>query len=213
MFRLDPGPGVEWSEATIRPLSRCARRSIRRARSTTLLPPPRRIRRGSTRSPGPPRAAAGRRHQHVSDGAEGVALLRRVVDRFPSGELQIDFFNWLGIRSQKMQTLVRRSGSTLYWAVNSPEDILSRVPGVRLLSPCPSSTRAHSTGHRPGSGWRGAWLAWSRPCAGPCNTIATLSVPLADTGRGMLLGNGAEKRTYRPDRPFRRRRMRVVLDH
>ena len=64
---------------------------------------------------------------------EGVALLRRVVDRFPSGELQIDFFNWLGIRSQKTQTLVRRSGSTLHWAVNSPEDILSRVPGVRLL--------------------------------------------------------------------------------
>ena len=64
---------------------------------------------------------------------EGVALLRRVVDRFPSGELQIDFYNWLGIRSQKTQTLVRRSGSTLHWAVNSPEDILSRVPGVRLL--------------------------------------------------------------------------------
>jgi hypothetical protein len=64
---------------------------------------------------------------------EGVALLRRVVERFPSGELQIDFYNWLGIRSQKTQTLVRRSGSTLHWAVNSPQDILDRVPGVRLL--------------------------------------------------------------------------------
>ena len=59
---------------------------------------------------------------------EGVALLRRVAGRFPSGELQIDFFNWLGIASQKTQTLVRRSGSTLHWAVNSPEDILSQVP-------------------------------------------------------------------------------------
>ncbi|GFG54682.1 methyltransferase [Mycolicibacterium agri] len=65
---------------------------------------------------------------------EGVALLRRVVDRFPSGELQIDFFNWLGIRSQKAQTLVRRSGSTLHWAVNDPQDILRSVPGVRLLA-------------------------------------------------------------------------------
>jgi O-methyltransferase involved in polyketide biosynthesis len=64
---------------------------------------------------------------------DGVALLRRVVDRFPSGELQIDFYNWLGIRSQKAHTLVRRSGSTLHWAVNSPEDILDRVAGVRLL--------------------------------------------------------------------------------
>ena len=65
---------------------------------------------------------------------EGVALLRRVVDRFPSGELQTDFYNWLGIKSQKAQTLVRRSGSTLYWAVNGPEDILCSVPGVRLLT-------------------------------------------------------------------------------
>ena len=65
---------------------------------------------------------------------EGVALLRRVVDRFPSGELQIDFYNWVAIRSQKTQTLVRRSGSTLHWAVNSPQDILDRVPGVRLLT-------------------------------------------------------------------------------
>lgn len=64
---------------------------------------------------------------------DGVALLRHVVDRFPSGELQIDFYNWLAIKSQKMHTLVRRTGSTLHWAVNGPPDILSRVPGLRLL--------------------------------------------------------------------------------
>ena len=33
---------------------------------------------------------------------EGVALLRRVVDHFPSGELQVDFYNWLAIKSQKI---------------------------------------------------------------------------------------------------------------
>ena len=64
---------------------------------------------------------------------DGIALLRRVVDRFPSGELQIDFYNWLAIKSQKMHTLVRRTASTLHWAANSPQDILSRVPGIRLL--------------------------------------------------------------------------------
>jgi hypothetical protein len=65
---------------------------------------------------------------------QGVALLQSFVDRFPAGELQIDFFNWLGIRSQKAQKLVRRSGSMLHWAVNSPDDILSRVSGIRLLA-------------------------------------------------------------------------------
>lgn len=65
---------------------------------------------------------------------DGVALLRRVVDRFGSGELQFDAFNWLGIRSQVLNTVVRRSGSTLRWAINKPEDILHAVPGVRLLA-------------------------------------------------------------------------------
>lgn len=65
---------------------------------------------------------------------EGVGLLQRVVERFPSGELQIDFFNRLAIRSQKSHTLVRRSGSTLFWAVNGPDDILAAVPGTRLLA-------------------------------------------------------------------------------
>ena len=65
---------------------------------------------------------------------DGVALLQHVVDRFCSGELQIDFYNWLAIRSQKTHRLQRQSGSTLYWGVNSPQDILSRVSGVRLLT-------------------------------------------------------------------------------
>jgi O-methyltransferase involved in polyketide biosynthesis len=64
----------------------------------------------------------------------GVALLQHVVDRFRSGELQIDFYNWLTIRSQTTHRLQRQSGSTLYWAVNGPADILGRVSGVRLLT-------------------------------------------------------------------------------
>ncbi len=65
---------------------------------------------------------------------EGVALLRRVVDRFPRGELQFDVFNRLGIKSQWMNTVVRRSGSTLQWGIDGPDEILAAVPGTRLLS-------------------------------------------------------------------------------
>jgi len=64
----------------------------------------------------------------------GIGLLQSFVDRFRSGELQIDFYNWLGVRSQRTHKLVRQSGSTLHWAVNSPADILGQVSGVRLLS-------------------------------------------------------------------------------
>lgn len=65
---------------------------------------------------------------------DGVGLLRRVVDRFPSGELQFDAFNRLGIKSQWMNTVVRRSGSTLRWGIDGPDDILRAVPGTRLLA-------------------------------------------------------------------------------
>lgn len=65
---------------------------------------------------------------------DGVALLQSIVDRFPAGELQIDFYNWLGIKSQKTHRLQRQSGATLHWAVNSPRDILDSVAGIRLLA-------------------------------------------------------------------------------
>jgi O-methyltransferase involved in polyketide biosynthesis len=63
----------------------------------------------------------------------GLALLRRVVDRFPSGELQFDAYSRFGIRTQAINPVVRRSGSTLRWAINGPGDIVDAVPGVRLL--------------------------------------------------------------------------------
>jgi O-methyltransferase involved in polyketide biosynthesis len=65
---------------------------------------------------------------------DGTALLRRVVEHFGSGELQFDVFNWLGIKSQVLNSVVRRSGSTLRWAINGPDDIVAAVPGVRLLA-------------------------------------------------------------------------------
>jgi hypothetical protein len=66
--------------------------------------------------------------------SDGIALLRRIVDRFPSGELQFDAYGRLGIRSQGMNVVVRRAGATLHWAIDKPDDILDAVPGTRLLA-------------------------------------------------------------------------------
>ncbi|CQD08310.1 O-methyltransferase domain-containing protein [Mycobacterium europaeum] len=65
---------------------------------------------------------------------DGIALLRRVVDRFDRGELQFDAFNRMGIKSQWMNAVVRRSGSKLSWGIDGPGEILAAVPGTRLLS-------------------------------------------------------------------------------
>jgi O-methyltransferase involved in polyketide biosynthesis len=65
---------------------------------------------------------------------DGVALLRRVVERFPSGELQLDFWSRLGTKAmRKNNTVVRWSGSTLGWSVDGPDDILAAVPGVQVV--------------------------------------------------------------------------------
>jgi len=66
--------------------------------------------------------------------ADGLGLLRRVVDRFASGELQFDAFSRFAIRTQVINSVVRRSGSTLQWGIDGPADILDAVAGVRLLA-------------------------------------------------------------------------------
>jgi methyltransferase (TIGR00027 family) len=70
---------------------------------------------------------------------DGPALLRRIVERFPSGELHFDVFNRVGLAAERLNGVVRRSGSTLGWAVDGPDDILAAIPGVRLITAIPAS--------------------------------------------------------------------------
>ena len=135
VFRLDPGPGVEWYDVDYPDVIALRKK---------LFPTPPRYHLVATSATDPSwldRIPADRPVLLLAEGIsmyltepEGVALLQHVVDRFPSGELQIDFYNWLTVRSQKTHKLQRQSGSTLFWAVNSPADILRRVHGVRLLA-------------------------------------------------------------------------------
>ncbi|MBS9535242.1 class I SAM-dependent methyltransferase [Mycobacterium sp. M1] len=135
VFRLDPGPDVSWYDVDQPPVI-ALREKIFPAR------PGYRLIATSATDPSwlddiptdrPVLLLAEGISMYLTE-ADGVALLQSIVDRFGSGELQIDFYNWLGIKTQKMQRLQRQSGSTLHWAVNGPEDILSRVTGIRLLA-------------------------------------------------------------------------------
>lgn len=66
---------------------------------------------------------------------EALALVRSVVDRFPSGELMFDFWSRFGSKAQaKNNTVVRWSGSELGWCVDDEEDVLRRVPRLRVLT-------------------------------------------------------------------------------
>jgi hypothetical protein len=72
----------------------------------------------------------------------GLALLRRVVERFPSGELQFDVFNRFGIRTQKINSVVRRAAAMSVF----DDPVFSRLPRsyrvmARLMSLVPSDLR------------------------------------------------------------------------
>jgi O-methyltransferase involved in polyketide biosynthesis len=134
-FRLDPGPGVEWYDVDY-PAVIALRQQLFPTRPHYHL-----VATPATDPSWLDEIPADRPTLLLAEGIsmyltkdDGVALLQHVVDRFGSGELQIDFYSSLVVRSQKTQRLQRQSGSTLHWAVNSPADVTERVSGIRLLT-------------------------------------------------------------------------------
>jgi O-methyltransferase involved in polyketide biosynthesis len=135
VYRLDPGPAVDWYDVDY-PEVIALRERIYPGRDGYSM-----IGASVTDADWLSQVPAGRPTLLIAEGltmylteADGVALLRRVVARFGTGELQFDAFNRTGIRAQFVNTIVRRSGSTLHWGINRPTDILDAVPGVRLLA-------------------------------------------------------------------------------
>jgi methyltransferase (TIGR00027 family) len=134
-LRLDPGPGVEWYDVDYPDVAQL-RRQLYPARDHYHL-----IAASVTDPSWFAEIPRDRPTLMIGEGLtmyltkeDGTALLRRVVEHAPSGELQFDAFNRLGIKSQWMNAVVRRSGATLYWGIDGPDDIVDEVPGVRLLA-------------------------------------------------------------------------------
>lgn len=134
-FRIDPGPEVEWYDVDFPDVIALRERLYPARRNYHLVA-------SSATDPnwlnGIP---ADRPALLIAEGVsmyltehDGVDLLRRVVGRFPSGELQLDFWSRLGRRAQeKNNKVVRWSGSDLGWAVDSPSEIIGQIPGTRSL--------------------------------------------------------------------------------
>ncbi len=62
----------------------------------------------------------------------GRALLRRLADRFPSGEMFFDAYSTFGIRIQKLNSVVRRAKATLRWGIDDPAELADL--GLTLIS-------------------------------------------------------------------------------
>lgn len=138
VYRVDPGPGVRWYDID-HPEVIALREQVYPHRDRCQLIP------ASVTDPAwlhkiptdrPVLLIAEGLTMYLTE-ADGLALLRRVVGHFPAGELQFDGFSRSGIRWQFANAVVRRSGSKLHWGIDSPDDILDAVPGVRLLAAIP----------------------------------------------------------------------------
>lgn len=133
-FRLEPGPGVDWYDVDYPEVADLRRQLLPDADRNHVVA-------ASVTDPSwlaeiptdRPTLMIGEGLTMYLTEHDGLGLLRRVLQHCPHGELQFDVFNWLGIKTQWSNAVVRRSGSTLHWAINSPDDILAAVPGTRLL--------------------------------------------------------------------------------
>ena len=133
VFRLNPGPGVEWYDVDYPGVIDLCERLYPLREHYHLVP-------ASVTDPvwlqaiPPDRPAlllAEGLTMYLTE-QDGVAMLARVVEHFSSGELQFDTLNWFGILGQKLNPVVRLSGARMSWAINGPADILRAVPGVRV---------------------------------------------------------------------------------
>lgn len=134
-FRIDPGPDVEWYDVDFPDVAALRRTLYPEAEHCHVVA-------ASVTDPGyladipadRPTLILGEGLTMYLTRVDGITLLRRVVDRFLTGELQFDAFNTFGIRTQRSNAVVRRAGATLSWGINRPSDILDAVPGTRLLA-------------------------------------------------------------------------------
>jgi methyltransferase (TIGR00027 family) len=134
-FRLRPGPGVDWYDVDDPEVIALREQFYPPDASYRLLPASvTELDWLSVISADRPVLVLGEGLTMYLTEESGLALLGRVVERFPSGELQFDVFNRFAIRAQKVNTTVRRAGARLHWGIDGPDDILRNVPGVRLLA-------------------------------------------------------------------------------
>lgn len=143
-FRLNPGPGIEWYDVDYPEVAALRSqlyptRDHYRVVSASVIDP------GwlANIPGGRPVLAIGEGLTMYLKEHDGIALFRRIVDHFPYGELQFDAFNRFGIKTQWSNAVVRRSGATLYWGIDRPEDLIHAIPKLQLLeweSPFDSET-------------------------------------------------------------------------
>ncbi|MEV7968983.1 class I SAM-dependent methyltransferase [Sphaerisporangium sp. NPDC088356] len=135
VYRLDPPESVRWFDVDYPDIITLRER---------LFPP----RPGYTMV-GQPATDPGWLEQVPADGpvlvvAEGLmmyltteevhALLRRITERFPAGDIVFDALSSLAVKLSRFQPQIRATGATLRWGLDDPADLTAAVTGLHLAS-------------------------------------------------------------------------------
>jgi O-methyltransferase involved in polyketide biosynthesis len=68
---------------------------------------------------------------------DGTALLRRITEQFPSGEVVFDGYSALMVRLVSRLATVRGAKVELVWGVDDPHDLEKEVPKLHLIESVP----------------------------------------------------------------------------
>ncbi|MEB3368862.1 class I SAM-dependent methyltransferase [Saccharopolyspora mangrovi] len=111
---------------------------------------------------------------------DGIALLRRLVERFGYGEMLFDVVAPWTVRAAKYSGFLRSTGARFHWGVGDPEDLEIKVPGLHLRGSVPVTTLPGVAKMAPRE----------RRIAGAMNAVR----PLRDAMRVVRFGFEREKR-------------------
>lgn len=64
---------------------------------------------------------------------DGPQVLRRIVERFPQGQLVLDTYSRFAVGSTRRFALFRRTGAQLAWGVDDPRELDRETAGLRLV--------------------------------------------------------------------------------
>src|SRR5262249_20152956 len=134
VYRVDPGLRVRWFDVDLpevialrdqlypdRPGYRRIATSLTDPRWLDELPAPR-----------PVRVVAEGVLMYLQE-QEGTALLRRITDRFPSGQIAFDAYSAAMTRLVSRLATVRGAKVELVWGLDDPRDLERQVPKVHLV--------------------------------------------------------------------------------
>ena len=109
--------------------------------------------------------------------ADGVAMLRRIVERFSSGELVFDGWSRAGVWLTQRYGPVKPAGAQLSWSIDDPHELEKAVPGL-------VSTRNGGSPILPIS------AGTTRGCTGNSCGVSSVSLRYNDSGEACATTSG-----------------------